>query len=266
MIRRIGKGTFGTVHKVRDNRNGKCYALKICKADPDELPGLLSEALIMSQINHPNVTRCEEILLEKNKLLLKMKLMKCDLNTLIEKQEYDARNLFIQIASGLKYLHSKDVVHCDLKPANILYRKSHKRETVKISDFNSAQVGKICDTAGCTSWYMAPESIISAMYDKCSDIWSLACILFEMLTGHVLFPCDSDDDHFDMIVDLRLEKDYLYLFRAPNTDDKKSRIEEIEDKNARDLLAGMLCIDSVKRFTIDEVLNHPYCNFSSPQV
>jgi serine/threonine-protein kinase len=121
-----------------------------------------------------------------------------------EEQRLDtarAVNLTIQICEGLAAAHSKGIVHCDLKPNNILILKSGSKEEVKLVDFGLVQLMPRDSAAPsqmtekyviCGSpRYMPPEQCAGKAIDERSDIYALGCVLFECLTGESVFDGDT---------------------------------------------------------------------------
>jgi serine/threonine protein kinase len=256
IVEKLGKGTFSTVYKALDTRTGHVCAVKVCDADPCELPGLLTEALVLLKFNHRNVVRCHEILFESptdtsvSKIIFKLELMDADLETLLSQHtSLSIKKAILQLAEGLRYIHNLGVCHCDLKPANIMY--SSKTKSLKITDFNSANIGKLRTTAGTTRWYASPESIESEMYSDKTDVWSLGCIFYELLTGDVLFPSRDETEHLLMIAD-KLGSEHV----------KPELFPYIADRQSVDLLINMLNTEPKKRYSINNVLNHPYLAFN----
>lgn len=126
--------------------------------------------------------------------------MEADLHNAIgQKILKDLHNRYImyQICKGMKYLHSADVIHRDLKPSNILINSDC---SLKICDFGLAR-SMVADSPDkdvvmteevATRWYRAPEVLLgSQTYDKSADVWSVGCILGELLLGKPLFPGNS---------------------------------------------------------------------------
>uniref|UniRef100_A0A8C2FYH7 Stress-activated protein kinase JNK n=1 Tax=Cyprinus carpio TaxID=7962 RepID=A0A8C2FYH7_CYPCA len=140
--------------------------------------------------------------------------------------------LLYQMLCGIKHLHSAGIIHRDLKPSNIVVKSDC---TLKILDFGLAR------TAGTsfmmtpyvvTRYYRAPEVILGMGYKENVDIWSVGCIMGEMVRHKILFPGR------DCIL-------HEWVQTA---------------SQARDLLSKMLIIDPAKRISVDEALQHPYIN------
>lgn len=255
----VGMGSFGKVFKAIDKRSGFLCVLKICNVTPDDMAELLTEALILRQINHPNVIGCEDIFFEKNRIVFKLELMKQSLWALQEKTVFtskDVRMYFTQLVKGLHYLHQKDITHCDLKPSNILCNG----EVMKIADFNSAQVGKIHDTPGTTLWYRAPEAVLEKKYLKSCDVWSLGCIMYEMITNRVLFPAEDEKELIVMIVNrFGIPKNYEPM-NCISFAGQSRGLTRISDPMELDVLEKMLQIRPDDRITMEQLLEHPYCS------
>ena len=127
-----------------------------------------------------------------------------------------------QICQGLKFMKNKGVIHCDIKPENIMFT-TDKYNSVKIIDFGSS-----CEdyTTGFSyvqsRMYRAPEIVMGIPYDHSVDMWSVGCILFEMLNGSPLFPARDENElleyHIVTLGDIpsdlaRTGKNYKSLFK-----------------------------------------------------
>ncbi|XP_047988842.1 mitogen-activated protein kinase 1 isoform X2 [Leguminivora glycinivorella] len=181
-----------------------------------------------------------------------------------------------QILRGLKYIHSANVLHRDLKPSNLLLNTTCD---LKICDFGLARVadpdhdhtGFLTEYVA-TRWYRAPEIMLNSKgYTKSIDIWSVGCILAEMLSNRPIFPGKHYLDQLNHILgvlgspsqeDLDCiinEKARGYLESLPF----KPRVPWVElfpgaDARALDLLHRMLTFNPHRRITVEEALAHPY--------
>ncbi|CAB4430298.1 unnamed protein product [Rhizophagus irregularis] len=161
----IGKGQFGAVYRALHLGTGQMVAVKRIKLEgkmSDEIEQLMHEVELLKSLSHPSVVKYEAFIMTDDHI-----------NIILE-----------YVETGLVYLHTKQVVHCDLKAANIL---TTKNGNVKLSDFGVSLNLKMMEhvsteVAGTPNW-MAPEVIELKGASTASDIWSLGCTIIELLTG-----------------------------------------------------------------------------------
>ncbi|KAG1473778.1 hypothetical protein G6F56_000754 [Rhizopus delemar] len=186
----IGKGQFGSVYRTLDLSTGEVVAIKRVKLEEEELyKEIMKEVNILKNLSHTNVIKYigfipsedyMDIILEyaENGSLMST------LKSFGEFPEKLVASFCVKILKGLEYLHANDVVHCDLKAANILTTKTGD---VKLTDFGVSLNLKIktaeSDTVSGTPNWMAPEVIELKGATTKSDIWSLGCTLIELVTG-----------------------------------------------------------------------------------
>ncbi|KAJ7882255.1 kinase-like domain-containing protein [Mycena olivaceomarginata] len=152
-----------------------------------------------------------------------------------------------QALRALRFIHSADIIHRDLKPANLLVNASCD---LKVCDFGLARGITTSSTGGdpmseyvATRWYRAPEIMLSfAMYSKAIDMWAIGCILAELLSKRPLFP---GRDYFSQLNLILNVLDFRTLF-------PQASLEAI------DFLLKALMFNPMKRFTVEEALQHPY--------
>ncbi|OMJ81076.1 hypothetical protein SteCoe_18535 [Stentor coeruleus] len=192
----IGEGVYGKVFQAMDQDTGELLAVKIIKLSNNSETAekqfyLLSQEIeLLKSLRHINIikyyqtdismdSKCVNIILEYvtggslRDLLLKYGSF----------SENVIKNYIIQILKGLVYLHSKNIVHRDLKSANILVTED---AVIKLSDFGCSRKmenGDISMSIKGSPYWMAPEVVLQEGHGLPSDIWSLGCLIIEMATG-----------------------------------------------------------------------------------
>ena len=200
ILEKLGEGGMGVVYKAEDTKLKRTVALKFLSSQslgtPDEMTRFVHEAQAAAALDHPNICTVHEIDEADGHTFIVMAYV--DGQSLKEKTDLgplkieEALSLGIDIARGLQEAHEKDIVHRDIKTANIMVtKKGH----AKITDFGlaklvgSTQVTKTGTTVG-TVAYMSPEQARGEGVDHRSDVWSLGVVLYEMLTGRLPFRGD----------------------------------------------------------------------------
>ncbi|KAJ9706010.1 hypothetical protein PVL29_001534 [Vitis rotundifolia] len=185
----------------------------------------------------------------------------------------DHENYFLyQLLRGLKYVHSANVLHRDLKPSNLLLNANCD---LKIGDFGLARTTSETDFMTeyvVTRWYRAPELLLNCSeYTAAIDIWSVGCILGEIMTREPLFPGKDYVHQLRLITELlgspddaslgflRSNNARRYVRQLPRYPKQQisARFPNMSP-SAVDLLEKMLVFDPTKRITVDEALCHPY--------
>ena len=203
IIKDIGKGSFGLVLLVRRLLDNKIYALKrvkLSKMSNKEKINSLNEIRFLASISHQNIIAYKESFFEDNSDTLNLVLEYADDGDLQSKifnqrkiktyfKEKIIWSYFIQILKGLKTLHDNNVIHRDLKSANIFITKNG---ILKLGDLNISKLYKenylnLNNSQMGTPCYAAPEIWNDKGYSFKSDIWSLGCILYEMCTLNLPF-------------------------------------------------------------------------------
>lgn len=211
IVDRLGQGGMGTVYLAEHVRMGRRCAVKVMNPtllnDPDSLDRFTREAKNASQLNHPHVAAIYDFGETSDGIVyLAMEFVEGEsLAAVLDRvhgiPEQQALELASQVADGLSAAHEMGIVHRDLKPDNIMvcHSKSGKLR-VKVVDFGIAkatQGGRQTVTrAGYvvgTPAYMSPEQILGDPLDGRSDLYSLGCILYEMLTGQRAFAGPSGE-------------------------------------------------------------------------
>ncbi len=205
IIRELGRGGFGIVYEAHDTSLDRLVALKALHPnlvnDMTFLSRFKQEAKLAARLEHPNIVPVHEFNQADGRYYIVMGLMtKGSLGDLLEKygprSSTQTKSFLEQVLNGMAYAHERGVIHRDLKPGNILI---DEHNMAKIADFgfakamHSASSHSLSATGGVmgTPAYMAPEIWRGKDASARSDIYSLGCIAYEMLTGKPLFDGES---------------------------------------------------------------------------
>jgi serine/threonine protein kinase/tetratricopeptide (TPR) repeat protein len=193
VVERLGRGGMGTVYRAHDTRLNRDVALKFlypdASSDADAEARLLSEARAVAALQHPNICVIHEIgEASDGQPFIAMAL--CDGQTLKQRLSTgpiapgEAVSIATQVLRALKAAHSRDIVHRDIKPGNIMLDSDG---SVKLLDFGLARSADVSATRpGSTPGtvaYMSPEQVRGESVDHRSDLWSVGVVLYEMLAG-----------------------------------------------------------------------------------
>ncbi|XP_031552591.1 serine/threonine-protein kinase Nek11-like [Actinia tenebrosa] len=193
VVRRLGSGNFGTVFLVEDmsaNRERKCLKeIYIGELHPDEAVDAMKEARLLSELTHPNVVKFMDSFPDKEMFCIVTEYCEGgDLGEKIHAWKKAGKTFsesliiawFIQIVLAVQFMHSKRVLHRDLKTRNIFL----KNNMIKLGDFGISRIlmgtSDMATTFTGTPYYMSPEVLKHEAYNHKSDIWSLGAILYEM--------------------------------------------------------------------------------------
>ncbi|KDQ11479.1 hypothetical protein BOTBODRAFT_177313 [Botryobasidium botryosum FD-172 SS1] len=187
----LGKGAFGQVYRALNWTTGETVAVKqiqLSNIPKSELPEIMSEIDLLKNLNHPNIVKYKGFV--KTREYLYIILEYCEngsLHNISKRFGKFPENLVAvyisQVLQGLVYLHEQGVIHRDIKGANIL---TNKDGSVKLADFGVATTptGALNDAAVVGSpYWMAPEVIEQSGATTASDIWSVGCVVIELLEG-----------------------------------------------------------------------------------
>ncbi|XP_043979397.1 mitogen-activated protein kinase 14B isoform X1 [Gambusia affinis] len=278
----VGSGAYGSVCSAFDEKTGLKVAVKKLSRPFQSIihaKRTYRELRLLKHMKHENVIGLLDVfspatsLEEFNDVYLVTHLMGADLNNIVKCQKLTddhVQFLIYQILRGLKYIHSADIIHRDLKPSNLAVNEDCE---LKILDFGLARhtddemTGYVA-----TRWYRAPEIMLNWMhYNMTVDIWSVGCIMAELLTGRTLFPGTDHIDQLKLIMMLvgtpgpellmKISSDSArnYINSLPHMP-KRNFADVFLGANplAVDLLEKMLVLDTDKRITASEALAHQY--------
>ena len=199
MIEKLGEGAYGKVIKVKNESNNKFYAVKeifIKNKLKDEIEIIQNEANILSKFNSKNIVKYYDSYKDKDKFYILMEYCTgknlrdfiSENKALIE--ENILYNIIKQICIGLKEIHQKKIIYRDLKPENICMNENME---IKIGDFgiskifNSNKEYTLTQEKKGTVYYMAPEIVVDGLYNEKSDMYSLGCIIYELLNLRIYY-------------------------------------------------------------------------------
>lgn len=188
----VGQGQFGQVFCAIHRKTGKLFALKNLEQERFPTHQFLRELRFLLSLQHPNIVTCHAIEHTQTGRYLVMDY--CEGGTLRNLMVEDmalplnqSLHIVADVLSGLANAHQQGIVHCDIKPENILLSAETKGWRAKISDFGIARLNQevYSQTTGNTGSpaYMAPERFYS-QYSAASDIYAVGILLFELLVGH----------------------------------------------------------------------------------
>ncbi|KVI07885.1 Mitogen-activated protein (MAP) kinase, conserved site-containing protein [Cynara cardunculus var. scolymus] len=264
----IGKGSYGVVGSATDTLTGERVAIKKINDVFDHVSDatrILREIKLLRLLRHPDIVEIRHIMLPPSRrefrdIYVVFELMESDLHQVIRANDDltpEHYQFFLyQLLRGLKYIHSANVFHRDLKPKNILANADCK---LKICDFGLARVS-FNDAPSAifwtdyvaTRWYRAPELCGSffSKYTPAIDIWSIGCIFAEMLTGKPLFPGKNvirNEKARRYLNSMRKKQPVPFAHKFPNADPLALR-----------LLERLLSFDPKDRPSAEEILEyHP---------
>lgn len=203
----IGQGSFGIVYRAVTN-TGEEIALKMVRINNSVMKSMISrEIAVLSQLNHPNILKYLDSKIEnEDKYWIATEYCEGgDLEQYIEKSSSIKKETilfwFKELLGALSYLQDQNKIHRDLKPANFyLNSKDVNKANIKIGDFGFAKTltGNLCESKLGTPLYMAPEVLNGGKYDCKADVWSLGCIIYELIEGEPMFNARSIGELINM--------------------------------------------------------------------
>uniref|UniRef100_A0A914LL67 Mitogen-activated protein kinase n=1 Tax=Meloidogyne incognita TaxID=6306 RepID=A0A914LL67_MELIC len=289
--KRLGKGAYGIVWKAVDRRTNEAIALKkIFDAfrNATDAQRTFREIMFLQEFGrHPNVIKLYNILKADNDkdIYLVFEYMEADLHNVIKKmtilKDIHKQYIMCQLFRAIKFLHSGNVLHRDLKPSNVLLDAECR---VKLADFGLArsfsQMDDSLDGSNvpelteyvATRWYRSPEILLAAKhYTKGVDMWSLGCILAEMLLGKALFPGSSTINQIERIMNTiqRPSKNDIESIGSAYASSVLEKMPQWPKKpldivlsqttpEALDLVSRLLIFAPHKRLNVEQCLEHPY--------
>ena len=304
VVEQMGKGTFSRVFECYDQKHDRRVAIKVMRNDKACFDTGLGEirvhSLLQSQHGSEGGTPYGQLLdhfYHKEHLMLVMELLDMSLSTFnrtmsnhLSEYYQPSRLAFIasQLLNALQLMHATNVVHCDIKPDNVCF-VSRAQCTVRLIDFGSCMCKHDARHSYVQSrWYRAPEVMLGMEHDQKIDMWSLGCLLAELLIGVALFRGETVAQvlaaqqavlgPYPPSMISRFEEDavkpYLcpehlpYEIDPPGTPrgvyalhpvpQSLSELLPTDDELTLDFIASLLKYDSAERSTVEEALRHPF--------
>eukprot|EP00178_Gracilaria_changii_P025672 TRINITY_DN79015_c0_g1_i1.p1 TRINITY_DN79015_c0_g1~~TRINITY_DN79015_c0_g1_i1.p1 ORF type:complete len:364 (-),score=57.83 TRINITY_DN79015_c0_g1_i1:128-1219(-) len=283
---KIGKGAYGIVWKAVDKKTRDVVALKkIFDAfqNATDSQRTFREVMFLQQLGeHENIISLHNVMKAENDkdIYLVFEYMETDLHQVIRHnilEDIHKQYIIYQLIKALKWLHTAGVVHRDIKPSNVLLNSECH---LKLADFGLARsITQIQETNGtlyteyiATRWYRAPEILLgSQKYDKAVDMWSVGCIIGELLGGKAMFPGTSTINQLEKICQCvgMPKKDDIEVINSKFASTMAESIPKASRKNfqdlypkapaeALDLMDKLLTFNHKKRYTWEQSLEHPY--------
>ncbi|CAG5080558.1 Oidioi.mRNA.OKI2018_I69.PAR.g9644.t2.cds [Oikopleura dioica] len=246
----LGRGAFGVV--TRASKDGTEFAIKTLKCVRlQQRKDAEREIAILQQLDHKNVCRLTAARKSGRNIFMIMEL--CTGGELFDKvaqdhllKETTVTEYLRQICQALSYLHSKNILHLDLKPENVVMARPDC-DTIKIIDFGGAQFftkGKAVRTMFGTREYMAPETLSFEPVELTTDMWSVGVLAYNLLSG--LSPFAGDDDNETECNIQNCEWDF-----------DEEEFDKVSDE-AKDFISNLLVFGTNDRLNADRALEHPW--------
>jgi len=289
IIEPVGQGAYGIVCSASDEESGEQIAIKKIENAFEHIAftkRTLRELRILRHLRHENLLDIRSMFLPGRRdsfddVYVVSELMETDLATILKSPqpltEEHCQFFLYQILRGMKYVHSGEVIHRDLKPRNMLVNANCD---LKICDFGLARVSfperefQTCPMTEyvCTRWYRAPEVLCCwSEYTSAVDVWSIGCIFAEMLVRRALFPGQNTQHQLRLIVECLGAPATEELQQIPNQKCRRY-IESLPTEEAakfntyfgdvsaeaKELLRKTICFGAQQRVSVQEALRQEY--------
>ena len=257
----IGKGNFGSITKIKRKNDGKILVWKELNygiMSEKEKIRIVQEVNILHELHHPNIVKYYDRIIDKKNTKLFIIMEYCpggDLSKLIKHNRKTSQyfsediiwKIFSQVCSALYACHTHKegkILHRDIKPSNIFIDQENN---IKLGDFGlsrilNTDISFAVSRVG-TPYYMSPEQIDDIKYNEKSDIWSLGCFLYELVTLHPPFEANN---HINLAKKIKSGKVDL--------------IPKFYSQKLNEVINLLMNLDPNKRPNITEIINIPEIN------
>lgn len=250
-VTKIGAGSYGEVSLVKEKKDGKRYVVKKVSllGTFRERKAAQLEVKLLQTLKHPNIVAYHDSF-QTNEGSLIIVMAYCEGGDLCkylraQKEILEEQQLvewLVQICMALQYLHTRNILHRDLKTQNIFLTSTH---IIKLGDLGIARVldsaSDLATTVIGTPYYMSPELFRNTPYGKESDVWALGCCTFEMMTRRHAFNARD------------INSLAMKVLRG-----KSPRMPDAYSKKLTDLVTRMLSFDSENRPTVANILQQRF--------
>ena len=253
IISKLGEGAYSTVYKVKRIVDNQIYALKKVKLmnlSEKEKDNSLNEVRILASVKSNFVVSYKEAFFDEKDNTLGIVMEFADRGDLYQQieahkktakffEEIDIWRIFIQLVKGLKALHDLKILHRDMKSANVFL---FSNGCAKLGDLNVSKVARrgLGYTQTGTPYYASPEVWKDKPYDHKSDVWSLGCVLYEMITLRPPFRAKDMEGLFNKVCKGQF-----------------SRIPERFSDDLFKIVQYLLQVNSIQRPSCEQILQHP---------
>ena len=248
----IGSGSFGKViigvHILTEEKVAiKILDKLILNKTPEDYQLVKNELSILQIVKHKNIIRLYEILETTRYIFIIMEYCEDDImNYILSRKclsEKESLKFFQQLINALYYLHSQNIAHRDIKIDNLLLDSNNDLKLIDFGLSTKYNDGELLNQHCGTIVYAAPEVLdYKSYHGMLVDVWSCGIVLFGMLSGFLPFGESNDEINKKMILEGRI------------------KMPKIFSEGAKDLLRHMLDINPLKRYTLDDIIEHPWFN------
>ena len=306
IVKKLGQGTFGTV--VKATYKGVSYAIKVIANFPKYTKVAIKEIQILNLLSNEYIIKLiESYMCSNGNVIMVFRKYDLSMQDFIEKFKYTKSPYFFtqsemkvilkQLTSAIAYMHTKGIIHTDLKPGNIMFEDGTLNAqgrlinlNIKVIDLGGAKYQKTINTNKSqlgTQHFMAPEVVLGLHRSYPLDIWSIGALLMELYVGGTLFETNNNVEHLAMMekvlgklpikgfIDKVLEPenqwfDVNYALRFPALAPDPMYISHITSMiplkdivlkshpRLLDLFTKMFKYKPDERITAEEILKHPY--------